>query len=166
MLAGMGLCHSQSDFANAEYGRSALRSLCVENGIDSTTIFFCKQERILESIRDHYCQVSLYNDLGFLIEPLIKDKLVELAQLEFVFKNLHKIKPQHCDSSKSIELEKENWVIGKDFSLQNSFVIVCYWSVRKHIQEQLLRMHELIKIKSRFADIPIRLVFVNQDFIP
>ena len=166
MLAGIGVFHCQSDFNRLQIKHTALRTLCVENGIDSTAVLFCKQEFLLASIKNHYGQVNLYNDSGFLIEPQAKDGFVELKQLDFVFKNLYQYKPQHCDSSLSIELEKENWIIGNDFSLQNSFVIVCYWSARKYLQEQFFRMQELQKLKTHFSHISIRLVFINQDFIP
>ena len=166
MLAGIAMCQCQPDFDKLKFQHSALRTLCVENGIDSTAVLFCKQEFLLASIKNHYGQVNLYNDSGFLIEPQAKDGFVELEQLDFVFKNLYQYKPQHCDSSLSIELEKEKWIIGRDFSLQNSFVIVCYWSTRKFLQEQLYRMQQLQKLKRHFSHISIRLVFLNQDFFP
>ena len=166
MLAGIAICHCQPSDPIKNQITKSLRSLCVENGIDSSAVMFCKQERLLASIKNQYCQVNLYNDAGFLIEPETKGGFFELAQLEFVFNNLNQYKAQHCDSSISIELEKENWIIGNGFSLQNSFVIVCYWSARKFLQEQIYRMQELQKLKARFAHIPICLVFINQDFIP
>ena len=166
MLAGIGICQLQPDFNRLQHKQSTLRTLCVENGIDSSAVLFCKQECILASIKYNYCQVNLYNDLGFLLEPMTKGGFVELAQLEFVFENLNQFKPQHCDSSKTIELEKENWNIVNGFSMQNRFVIVCYWTERKLLHEQLFRMQELQKIKTRFSHIPICLAFVNQDFIP
>ncbi len=166
MLAGIGICQLQPDLNRFQLKHTALRTLFVENGIDSTSILFCKQERLLASIKNQYCQVNLYNDAGFLIEPKTKGGFVELAQLEFVFENINQFKPQHCDSSKSIELEQENWIIGNDFSLQNSFVIVCYWSARKFLQEQFFRMQELQNLKTHFSHISIRLVFINQDFFP
>ena len=166
MLAGIGICQLQPDLNRFQLKHTALRTLFVENGIDSSAVLFCKQERLLASIKNQYCQVNLYNDAGFLIEPKTKGGFVELAQLEFVFENINQFKPQHCDSSKSIELEQENWIIGNDFSLQNSFVIVCYWSARKFLQEQLTRMQELQNLKTHFSHISIRLVFINQDFFP
>ena len=166
MLAGFGVFHCQPDFNRLQLKQTALRTLCFENGIDSSAVLFCKQEFLLASIKNHYGQVNLYNDSGFLIEPKAKDGFVELDQLDFVFKNLNQYKPQHCDSSISIELEQENWIIGNDFSLQNSFVIVCYWSARQFLQEQFFRMQELQKLKEHFSHISIRLVFINQDYIP
>lgn len=166
MLAGIGVFHCQPDFNRLQIKHTALRTLCLEHGIDSSAVLFCKQEHLLASIKNHYGQVNLYNDSGFLLEPQAKDGFVEIGQIEFVFKNLTKINPLHCDSSKSIELEKENWIIGNDFSLQNSFVIVCYWSTRKFLQEQLYRMQQLQKLKGHFSHISIRLVFLNQDFFP
>ena len=166
MLAGIDIGHCQSDFNRFQLQHKALRTLCVENGIDSASVMFCKQERLLASIKNQYCQVNLYNDAGFLLEPKTKGGFVELAQLELVFRNLNQFKPQICDSSRSIELEKENWVEWNGFSLQNGFVIVCYWSKSKFLQEQIYRMQELQKLKSRFVHIPICLVFINQDFFP
>jgi hypothetical protein len=166
MLAGIGICQIQPDFDRLQLKHTGLRKLCAENGIDSSAVLFCKPERLLASIKNQYCQLNLYNDSGFLIEPKIKDGFVELTQLEFVFENLNQFKPQHCDSSMSIELEQENWIIGDDFSLQNGFVIVCYWSAHKFLQEQIYRMQELQKLKTRFSHISVRLVFINQDFIP
>ena len=166
MLAGIGIGHCQPDFNRLQLKHRALRTLCVENGIDSSAVLFCKQECLMASIKNQYCHVNLYNEEGFLIEPKTKGGFVELAQLEFIFENLNLFKPQHCDSSKSIELEQENWVDGNGFSLQNAFVIVCYWSKRKFLQEQIYRMQELQKLKTRFSHISIRLVFINQDFFP
>jgi hypothetical protein len=166
MLAGMGICQFQPDFNRLQLKHTALRMLCVENGIDSSAVLFCKQEFLLASIKNQYSQVNLYNDSGFLIEPKTKDGFIEMSQLEFVFENLKQFKPQHCDSSKSIDLEKENWIVGNGFSFQNSFVIVCYWSARKFLQEQFFRMQELQKLKEHFSHISIRLVFINQDYIP
>jgi hypothetical protein len=166
MLAGIGIGHCQPDFNRFQIQHKVLQTLCVENGIDSAAVMFCIQERLLASIKNQYCQVNLYNDEGFLIEPKTKDSFVEFAQLELFFENLNQIKSFHCDSSKTIELEKENWVLGKGFSSRNSFVIVCYWTERKLLKEQLFRMQELQKLKARFAQIPICLVFINQDFIP
>lgn len=166
MLAGIAMCQCQPDFDKLKFQHSALRTLCVKNGIDSSDVLFCKQERLLASIKNQYCQVNLYNDAGFLLEPERKDGFDELAQLEFIFGNLRQINPNHCDSSKSIELEQENWLDGKGFSLLNSYVIICYWSTRKFLQEQFYRMQELQKLKTRFSHISIRIVFINQDFIP
>jgi len=166
MLAGIDIGHCQPDFNRFQLQHKALRTLCLKNGIDSTAVLFCKQEHLLASIKDHYCQVNLYNDFGFQIEPLTKGGFVELAQLEFVFENLNPINTQQCDSSRSIELEQDNWIIGNDFSLKNSFVIVYYWSARKFLQEQLTRMKELQNLKTNFSHISIRLIFINQDFIP
>jgi hypothetical protein len=166
MLAGIGICQFQPDFNRLQLKHTALRTLCVENGIDSSTVLFCKQEYLLVSIKNQYGQVNLYYDSGFLIEPKTKDGFIEMSQLEFVFENLNQFKPQHCDSSKSIDLEQENWIVGNRFSFKNSFVIVCYWSARKFLQEQFFRMQELQKLKTRFSHISIRLVFINQDFIP
>ncbi len=166
MLAGIGICQIQPDFNRLLFEHNALRTLCVENGIDLSTVLFCKQEYLLASIKDHYGQVYLYNDSGFLIEPQTKDGFIEIPQLELVFENLNQYKPQHCDSSKSIELEQENWIVGNGFSFKNSFVIVCYWSTRKFLQEQIYRMQELQKLKTHFSHFSIRLVFINQDFIP
>jgi hypothetical protein len=165
MLAGNVICQLQPDFNRLKHKHTALRALCVENGIDSSAVLFCKQEFLLASIKNHYGHVNLYNDSGFLIEPKAKDGFVELDQLDFVFKNLNQYKPQHCDSSKSIELEQESWIVGNDFSFKNRFVIVCYWSARKFLKEQIYRMQELQKLKKRFSHISIRLVFINQDFI-
>jgi hypothetical protein len=166
MLAGLGVFHCQPDINRMQLKHTALRSLCVENGIDSSTVLFCKQEYLLASIQYQYSQVNLYNDSGFLIEPKTKDGFIEMSQLEFVFENLNQYKPHHCDSSKSLELEQENWVDGKGVSLKNSFVIVCYWSSRKFLQEQFFRMQELQKLKKHFSHISIRLVFINQDYFP
>jgi len=166
MLAGMGICQFQPDSNRLQLKHTALRKLCIENGIDSSAVLFCKQEFLLASIKKHYGQVNLYNDSGFLIEPKTKDGFVELDQLDFVFENLKQFKPQHCDSSKSIDLEQENWIVGNGLSFQNSFVIVCYWSARKFLQEQFFRMQELQKFKEHFSHISIRLVFINQDYIP
>jgi len=166
MLAGIGVFHCQPDFKRLQIKHTALRTMCVENGIDSTAVLFCKQEFLLASIKNHYGQVNLYNDSGFLIEPERKSGFDELAQLEFIFGSLSQINPNHCDSSKSIELEQESWVNGNGFSLLNSYVIVCYWSKRKLLQEQFYRMKELQKLKTRFSHISIRIVFINQDFIP
>jgi hypothetical protein len=166
MLVGIAMCHCQSDFDKIKFQHTAIRALCAENGIDSTAVLFCKQERLLASIKNQYGQVYLYNDLGFQIESVTKDGFIELSQIEFLFKNLNHINPLHCNSSKSIELEQESWVNGNGFSFQNSFVIVCYWSTRKFLQEQIYRMQELQKLKTHFSHISIHLVFINQDFIP
>lgn len=166
MLAGIGVCLGQPDFNRLQLKHKTLRTLCLENGIDTSAVIFCRQERLLTSIKNHYGQVYLYNDLGFLIEPETKGGFVELAELELVFKNFNQFKAQHCDSSITIELEQENWFVGNEFSLQNSFVIVYYWSTRKFLREQIYRMQELQKLKTRFSNISIRLVFINQDFIP
>ena len=165
MLVGIVMCHCQPNFDKLKFQHATLRTLCIENGIDSTAVWFCKQEHLLASIKNHYGHVNLYNDSGFLVEPKAKDGFVELDQLDFVFKNLNQYKPQHCDSSKSIELEQESWIVGNDFSFKNRFVIVCYWSARKFLQEQIYRMQELQKLKKRFSHISILLVFINQDFI-
>jgi len=166
MLVGIAMCHCQPDFDKIKFQHTAIRALCAENGIDSSAVLFCKQERLLASIKNKYGQVNLYNDSGFQIESMTKDGFIEMSQIEFLFKNLNQYNPQHCDSSKSIELEKENWLVGNDFSLQNSFVIVCYWSARQFLQEQFFRMQELQKLKEHFSHISIRLVFINQDYIP
>lgn len=166
MLAGIAMSHCQSNDLIKNQITTSRRSLCIQNGIDSTTIFFCKQERLLASIKDHYCQVLLYNDLGFQIMPQTKDGFIDLNQLGFFFENYRQINSQYPDSSKSIELEKENWEIGSSFSSRDSFVIVCYWSARKYLQEQLYRMQQLQKLKTHFSHISIRLIFINQDFIP
>jgi hypothetical protein len=166
MLAGFGVFHGQPDFNRLQLKQTALRTLCVENGIDSSDVLFCKPEYLLASIKNQYCQVNLYNDSGFLIEPKTKYGFIEIPQLELVFENLNQLKPQHCDSSKSIELEQENWIVGNGLSFQNSFVIVCYWSTCKFLQEQFFRMQELQKLKTHFSHISIRLVFINQDYIP
>ena len=165
MLAGIAICHCQSDFDKMKIQRTAIRILCFENGIDSSAVLFCKQEHLLASIKNQYCQVNLYNDSGFQIESMTKNGFIEMSQIEFLFKNLNQINPLHCNSSKSIELEQESWVVGNDFSFQNSYVIVCYWSKRKFLQEQFYRMQELQKLKTRFSHISIRIVFINQDFI-
>ena len=166
MLAGIAICHCQSDFDKMKIQRTAIRILCFENGIDSSAVLFCKQEFLFASIKNHYGQVNLYDDLGFQIDYMTKDSFIEMSQIEFLFKNLNQINPQHCNSSKSLELEQENWVNGNGFAFQNSYVIVCYWSKRKFLQEQFYRMQELQKLKTRFSHISIRLVFINQDFIP
>ncbi len=166
MLAGMGICQFQPNFNRLQLKHTSLRTLCVENGIDSSDVLFCKQEYLLTSIKNHYSQVNLYNDSGFLIESETKDCFIEIPQLELVFENLNQFKPQQCDSSKSIELDQENWIVGNGFSFKNSFVIVCYWSTRKFLHEQFFRMQELQKLKTHFSHISIRLVFINQDYIP
>jgi hypothetical protein len=166
MLAGIAICHCQSDFDKMKIQHTAIRILCFDNGIDSSTVLFCKQEHLLASIKNQYCQVNLYNDAGYQIESMTKDGFIEMSQIEFLFKNLNQINPQHCNSSKSLELEQESWVDGNGFSLKKCYVIVCYWSKRKLLQEQFYRMQELQKLKTHFSHISIRLVFINQDFIP
>ena len=166
MLVGIAMCHCQPDFDKIKFQHTAIRALCAENGIDSSAVLFCKQERLLASIKNQYGQVNLYNDSGFQIESMTKNGFIEMSQIEFLFKTLNPKNPQHCDSSRSIELEQESWLDGNGFSLLNSYVIVCYWSKRKLLQEQFYRMKELQKLKTRFSHIPIRIVFINQDFIP
>ncbi len=166
MLAGIAMCQCQPDFDKMKFQHTALRTLCVKNGIDSSAVLFCKQEHLLASIKNQYCKIYLYNDAGYQVEFMTKDGFIEMSQIEFLFKNLNQINPLHCNSSKFIELEQESWVVGNGFSFLNSYVIVCYWSTRKFLQGQFYRMQELQKLKSRFSHISISIVFINQDFIP
>jgi hypothetical protein len=86
MLVGIAMCHCQPDFDKIKFQHTAIRALCAENGIDSSTVLFCKQEHLLASIKNQYCQVHLYNDAGYQIESMTKDGFIEMSQIEFLLK--------------------------------------------------------------------------------